>query len=379
MQTISNCKNCKKKCKVKKHYWKNCEKQEKADICILCFSSSNTNYGANLVCYAMSELIKKLGYSVNILNFDIEEDRDIKTKFLGEAFINFRKKYLSLTPKKKYGFQFLLLNYYYKVFISGSDQVFNTFNTKPYSKHYFLDFVKDCRLKIAFSASFGMEQFIGDEKLIYEVKKLLQRFNYISIREGSAVDVLKKTFDSDYGAQITIDPTLIVGEETFAPLLKDKSICFEEKYIAYYLLSKAYNIKQKETDYILNKIKNVYNLPLINIHSYPVDLPCGKVNKFYEVSDWLNYIKNAEFVITDSFHGVCFSIIFRKNFIYIEGVGSTRVKYLLEILGLSNLICKSFDDVHINQIDYDKVEEKLSTLKEKSVDFLKTAVNSYLK
>lgn len=379
MQTISNCENCKKNCKVKRLYWKNCAKQKRADICILCFSSSNTNYGANLVCYAMSELIKKLGYSVNILNFDMEEDRDIKTKFLGEAFINFRKKYLSLTPKKKYGFQFLLLNYYYKAFISGSDQVFNTFNTKPYSKHYFLDFVKDCHLKIAFSASFGMEQFIGDEKLIYEVKKLLKRFDWISLREKSAVDVLRRTFETDYNCDITIDPTLIVGEETFVPLLKDKSIDFKEKYIAYYLLSKAYNIKQKETDDILSKIKKIYNLPLINIHSYPVELPCGKENKFYEISDWLNYIKNAEFVITDSFHGVCFSIIFRKRFIYIEGVGSTRVKYLLEILGLSDLICKSFDEIHINQIDYDEVNEKLSILKEKSVNFLKMAINSYLK
>lgn len=379
MKSFSECKKCKNECPVRAFQSEQKRKQKKSDVCILCFSSSNKNYGANLVCYAMSEIVKKFGYSADILNFYTEEDDEKESRFLGEAFINFRNEYLSLTPKKKYNFQFKLLNYFYKIFISGSDQVFNTFNTKHYATKYFLDFVNDKRKKIAFSASFGMEQFVGDRKLKYIVKKLLNRFDAISVREKTAIDVLNDTFGSDYGAQLTIDPTLMLDENDYAAILKNKKCDIDEKYIAYYMLTPEYNMKIKETLDGLEKIRQFYQLPLINIHHYFVFLPCGEKKKYYEVADWLSYIKNSEFVVTDSFHGVCFSIIYKKKFLYIDRIGGTRVRYLLKILGLDNLIQNSFDDINVKEIDYDEVYEKLEKLRSYSYKYLHDSISNFVK
>lgn len=346
-------------------------KENKKNICILCFPNDNKNYGANFVCYSMQKIIEKIGYNPSILNI---KGKDIeKEKRANLSFVNFRKKYLNLTNPIKNRLDYFLLNFKYNVFISGSDQVFNTNITKENKKHYFLDFVHKRNGKIAFSASFGLEQFIGDKKLINQTKKLLNKFDYISLREKSAVSVLNKTFGSDFGAQITIDPTLMLKEEDYVDIINNEKQIEKSsnEYIATYILSSEYGIQNKEIVNLKEKIENKFGLSAINVSK-------NSDGEYSSFGQWLSYIKNAKWVITDSFHGVCFSIIFKKNFSYISQLGPTRVTNLLNILGLENLCYKSFDDICFEPIDYNFVDEKLNKLIKNSYDYLNNAIHNCL-
>ena len=341
----------------------------KPNICILCFPNDNKNFGANLVCFSMQKIIEKMGYNASLLNFYKKTTQEEKKQ--GASFIAFREKYISLTNIVKTSLDFFLLNFKYNIFITGSDQVFNTNITKTYKKRYFLDFAHQKNGKIAFSASFGLEQFIGNKKLIKEIKKLLNRFNYISVRETSAINIMEYTFKNNFNAQITLDPSLLLDEKDYTNIINndEKIITPTNKYIAAYIISNEYGIKNKETENLQSKIENKFNLKTINIIK-------NEKGNYNSISQWLNYIKNAEFVITDSFHGVCFSLIFKKNFAYLSQLGPTRVLNLLKLLNLEKLCYKSINDICLKTINYDTVEKKLSKLKKQSIEFLKTAIEN---
>jgi len=336
------------------------------------------NYGAVLQTYALLSIIKVKGHTP----FVIDRVPEYKS-FLHKMYHRYSlKEHLSwrkldqfvkeqLFPKTKRYASFKSLDVFEKekfdAIIVGSDQVWRF---KVVGLNYFLDFVRDSKIrKIAYAASFGKSNW--DETDYVEdtdkIRGLLQQFNSISVREDSGVNICKNIFNVD--AECVLDPTLLFTGEFYRKTLLSKYIRSDSgKIISYFLGSKKYD----NINYC-SSLANQYGLVYEDLYTRSSFLHVS-------VEYWLNEICNAKYVITNSFHGMVFAILFRKFFLIInlDGGGSSRIMSLVAKLGLQKRYVDSITDVTISKldeyIDYDMVHERLSELRQESLRFLNSSI-----
>ncbi len=353
------------------------------NIGILTFQwASNRNFGASLQAYAHRTLINKIlkNKDVQIINFNpisITLKGKVLIYFTAKNFRKYNEKFLNLTKEIKNIEKLKRLNNKFDIFIVGSDQVWRGVWLLESKEHYFFDFVDDDKKKIAYAASFGVDYWEGTPELTEKIKPLIKRFDHISVREESGIDICKNTFEID-NAVCVLDPTLMISREDYQPVLddwQDKSH-LKKKYIAHMLLddtTKLKNESQKIADYLkvdINYIKG---------KSFKI---LGKDITFYnKVSQWLTYLKDAELVITDSFHCTVFSLIFHKKFVIVanKARGIARLETLLGKVGLQDRFFTDIKDVMKSgildkEIDYNEVDKKLEVHRKYSMDFLKKAL-----
>ena len=208
--------------------------------------------------------------------------------------------------------------------IVGSDQVWRPkYNSRI--KEMFLDFCKKKEhfKRIAYAASFGVDNWEYTPKQTRVCAKLAKKFDAISVREESGVKLCKEHLNVD--AAWVLDPTLLLTEEDYLPICEEVPVC-NEKYLAVYVLDENESVTATYE-------KEAAARGLI-------------VKKFYAdskstltVPEWLSMFRDAAYVVTDSFHGVAFSIIFRKEFKCIcnKGRGTARFESLLSIYNSGKL------------------------------------------
>ena len=340
----------------------------------------NKNFGASLQSYAHLTLIEKINSNVKIINY-YKNNYSIKSKIISllknKNFIDYNKKFLKQTCKINPNEDLKFLNNEFDTFIVGSDQVWRDRYLNGKTKHYFFDFVNDDKKKIAYAASFGVDYWEGTPELTEKIKPLIKRFNHISVREESGIDICKNTFGID-NAVCVLDPTLMISREDYQPILddwKDKSH-LKKKYIAHMLLDDTAELK-KESQNIADYLKADINY--IKGKSFKI---LGKDITFYnKVSQWLTYLKDAEIVITDSFHCTVFSLIFHKKFVVVanKARGVARLETLLSKVSLEERFFTDIKDVMKSrildkEIDYNEVDKKLEVHRKYSMDFLKKAL-----
>lgn len=340
----------------------------------------NKNFGASLQSYAHLTLIEKINSNVKIINY-YKNNYSIKSKIISllknKNFIDYNKKFLKQTCKINPNEDLKFLNKEFDTFVVGSDQVWRERYLNGKTKHYFFDFVNDDKKKIAYAASFGVDYWEGTSELTEEIKPLIKRFDHISVREESGIDICKNTFGID-NAVCVLDPTLMISREDYQPILddwKDKSH-LKKKYIAHMLLDDTKELK-KESQNIADYLKADINY--IKGKSFKI---LGKDITFYnKVSQWLTYLKDAELVITDSFHCTVFSLIFHKKFVVVANPerGIARLETLLSKVGLEDRFFTDIKDVMKSgildkEIDYNEVDKKLEVHRKYSMDFLKKAL-----
>ena len=339
----------------------------------------NRNFGAILQSYDHLTLIKKINKHAEIINYIPNDYKNISlkikllTRLESKWFKEFSDKFLKVSNFENLETE----NQNYDVFIVGSDQVWRTKWLQEKVKHYFFDFVDNNKRKIAYAASFGVDFWEGDKKLTEKIKSLIKRFNSISVREESGIDICKEIFGID-NAVCVLDPTLMISKEDYQPILddwQDKSH-LNKKYIAHMLLDddeKLRNESQNIANYLkaeINYIKGKYKKILWkNYFAY---------NK---VSQWLTYLKDAELVITDSFHCTVFSLIFHKKFVVVANPerGTARLETLLGKVGLGERFFTNIEDVMKSgildkEIDYNEVDKKLEVHRKYSMEFLEKAL-----
>lgn len=335
-------------------------------LLILTFDWS-LNYGATLQAYALQQTIKKMGIHVDVLRY--APLRNIFNDCLDTREL-FRKKYLSRTKEcyTETGLKEILRKY--DGVIIGGDQVFRNFSW--YEKdlpllRYYGDFISGKKLIASYAASFGLDYFDGDDYLKSEVKKLLNRFDKIAVREKSGTEILKNTFKLN-GTEV-LDPVFLLSSEKYAELIDDKkNITPEDDYIAYMYLGED-NGKEDVNTHLLNSI----NLKFVNIN-------WNSEKDYNTVEQWLNYIRNSKFVITDSFHCVAFAIIFKKPFIVVKRDfgGNVRIDNILEKFNLQYCARNSLEDITANDlnltINYDNVYKIIEREKQLSLDYLKSII-----
>ena len=341
---------------------------QKYDCGILNFWFSN-NYGALLTCYALQETIKDFGFNPRVINYI--SPRHMK-KFKGGHSDIFSKKYLLLTQLCKNKEDLKQLNKQTDTFIVGSDQVWRYRYFWPNGANIFqLNFAQSDKKKIACAASFGTDTFEGNQRDTQLTKFFMQQFDNISVREDDGVNICKEIFDVE--ATHILDPVFLIQKNKWDYLIKNSELK-NKNFIVSYVLDKT-NL----SSHILNKAKIHFNN-----HNH-IDMTNGFDGCEYSVEDWLYAIKNCEFFITDSFHGVCFAIIFNKPFICIGNInrGFSRFSSLLKIFNLQKNCILEENDIKdfefYYDIDFDKVNNILNQKIVFSKEWILNALKSPLK
>ncbi|MCR4793339.1 MAG: polysaccharide pyruvyl transferase family protein [Lachnospiraceae bacterium] len=331
------------------------------------------NYGSVATYYAVYKTIKKLGYIPVLL-----DNRDKKAqKSFARSFMNYYCHVISRENHMEY-------NALCHAFLIGSDQVWSPGSIAAYDKFFFLDFVVD-KNRLAFASSFGENINICKEQKL-EVKKLLNKFDAVSVREKSARDILNEEFE--IRSQWIADPVFTLDRSEWELLSNNSMISVKDvlgnnkKYIFSYILDPT-----PEKRSIIQYISEIKHMPVINIvHAKESDRKANiqKLNLPYSLEDvneeeWLYFLNRSEYIITDSYHGTCFSIIFNKQFLNCttKSWGWTRYDSLINLFGIEDCFAESIDDLIENDtllnssIDYSLVDETIKLQRALSVSWLK--------
>jgi hypothetical protein len=259
----------------------------------------------------------------------------------------------------------------YDVIIVGSDQVWR----KRYSNvsAHLLDFTKGMDIKrIAYAASFGTDDLSEyTPELIEHTAKLAEQFDAISVREDSGVVLCKKYWNVE--AVHLLDPTLLLNRSDYIQLvMQDKTnISQSQGNLFVYILDQT-----AEKQQIVNEISSTLHLSAFEI--LPENTSALKdlkeLNKyiFPPVTQWLQSFIDAEFIITDSFHGTVFSIIFNKPFIVIGNKkrGLARLFSLLKAFNLENHLISSSNEIILNKIEWNNIKNTIFDKRKESIRFL---------
>ncbi|EOV0172571.1 polysaccharide pyruvyl transferase family protein [Vibrio vulnificus] len=263
-------------------------------------------------------------------------------------------------------------NYGFDAYVVGSDQVWRPIYS-PGLPAFFLDFVKgyDVR-RIAYAASFGVDNCNEyTQQDLSNYSRSLSQFDAIGVRESSAVDICRESFSVD--AIHVIDPTLLLDKSDYSALVEKDQINVSEGNMMVYVLDKN-PIKQD----MIKKVASIKGLSPFTVMQDPV------TGVFPPVTAWLRGFMDAKFVVTDSFHGVAFSIIFNKPFIAIanKGRGLARFTSILELFQLKDRLVFELTDVTeelVNrEIDFVEVNNIRSAEIKKTKSFFNSALNAKL-
>lgn len=371
----------------------------KKTVGIITFHDS-INYGALLQAFALQSYIQSLGREVEIIDYknkdrtfsQVKGLRKIRSIIWKKTFYKFfnSKKRLERTNK------FIKENLYiskktflnpkeisenppiYDYYITGSDQVWNPRNNNR-DFTYWLSFVPEGKKKISYAPSFGLSKL--DYEYINECSNYINSFDSISIREIEGKNILKKYYSID--GEVVLDPTFLVPINSWDDVISEK--CYKKHYILCYYMPGDEKVTNKIKE-MSKIISNQTGYEIINIGKKDYDrIKFWENNRFdCGPSEFLGLIKNADYVITNSFHGTAFSIIFNKTFWvpihqsldYTKSLHS-RLTNLLHSLNLE--ICKqnidkpfNFDKEYV--LDYDNTNTLLANLQEQSKKYLNKAL-----
>lgn len=278
------------------------------------------------------------------------------------SFNKFRSKYLHISPRMYTRKNIVDSNREYDCFVVGSDQVWNTSLTNG-DYTYFLDFVDKSKLKVAYAGSFGSKLYSLGEKEI----ELLEGFDYLSVREYEASDVLQKL---EIRADNVVDPTLLLTSDEWKRLLPKKSK-EHEPYILVYMVA---NTPKLINDAIQYANEHMLRIKMIHYGYRKVD----GVDNIRNISPtgFLDLLYNAECVFCSSFHAVCFSLIFKKRFMY--ALDNNPVNNNSRLTNLCEKLELTQRNVDVGKmdipIDYSSIDQKLQEMRGLSLDNLKKSI-----
>lgn len=353
------------------------------------------NYGSALQAYALQQVIEKLGYDCEIIDYVYPNEYHLSQY----AKMPFWKSWILFIIQLLYGFpqkkrmklfesfysKFLKLSSvcyksreqlqnhppHYDIYVTGSDQVWNPKYIGG-DTNFMLSFVSDVP-KIAYSASFATDSISEKYKEMY--KNCLNEYAAISVREQKGVEIVNSLLGRN--AEVVLDPTLLLKAEEYETIAKESTIQINEPYILAYILGYSFN----PYPYVEHLIKHIqkklgYKVYLLNVSNVRMLFVRDTV-RLQKVgpSEFVYLFKNASFVITTSFHGTAFSIIFNKPFYALvkKGNRDDRIMSLLQLLGLKDraIFFNSALPQYIVGIENaEQLFSRLSVVREHSIEYL---------
>lgn len=258
------------------------------------------------------------------------------------------------------------------MYLTGSDQVWNSEYNGGIDRVHFLDFVPAGKPRVSYAASFGKDKLRPEE--VVETGELLRKYSAISVRELSGVEIINDLGISE--AQQVLDPTLLLSRDEWAKefaLVKPA----EEPYLLIYSVERSmdqviYSAARKIAD--AKGLQVVFLSQAAKLSSMN---GCDSQRSFSEVIDYLRYFYYADFVVASSFHGTAFSINFNRPFISVlPPKFGARPRSLLNLVGLSDRIVENNLDLDkaLAPIDFTVVNQVLDREREKSMAFIDAAI-----
>lgn len=367
-----------------------------------------TNYGGLLQAFALQTVLKKMGHEVWNIDRKFEDQplwikllsvikrsiikvclrKDIRVRvwttvgeerLIARNTIRFIKENICSTKAITSGKKFSVLNKYgFEAYIVGSDQVWRPEYT-PCITNYFFDFTEKRKntKRIAYAASFGVGSWAFTAEQTIQCASLIKQFDAVSVREDSAVALCKDYLHVD--AVHLLDPTMLLKKEDYSLLVKNDKIPKSKGTLMTYVLDKS-----PEKSEIIKRVAVELNIiPFTVMPKSSLDeVGRSKIAEciFPPVTEWIRGFMDAEYVVTDSFHGTVFSILFNKPFIAIgnQGRGMTRFTSLLKLFKLDDRLIYSFSELSPelirNPIDFENVNMILDQERSKSFSFLNNAL-----
>ena len=352
------------------------------------------NYGTALQATAIYTILKELGYDVYIIDYtnkikfsDLLTNKNNLFSVIHKKIYNllrYRINYDNYKVFEQYVnevfdkqitcnsyLDLYQLNYNTDIFICGSDQIWSP---RDFDE-YFLNFADKSKI-ISYAPSIGLNNLKSNDKK--RLAKLIKRFEFLSIREETGKKIIKEICNKD--AKVVLDPTLLFSKEQWDKFENNKCLKnLDKSYILCYFLGNSNNYLKT-----IKKYAKKYNLKIYNIPNFRNK----KINKYdlpFNVSpkDFITLIKNASCIFTDSFHGTIFSIIYNKDFYTFKRFKSndknnqnSRIMDLLKKLQLTERLIDNSNYISKKHINYDMVNNKLSTLKQKSLSFLSNSLKN---
>lgn len=337
----------------------------------------HTNYGGILQAFALYKVISSMGHQVSLIDgkmYEINTFREKMSVLLWKfsTIIGLRKgkhpqlqmrdMMSEIIPFIENNISNIIPPFHIKpttfdAIIVGSDQIWRG----EYSPllPYFLDFASGWNIKrIAYSASFGVSEWNIPDNQLKICRELINKFDLVTVREKEGIDICRNKLKCE--SQWTIDPTMLLHTETYISLIKDVQSQTKDKILTYILDD------NKEVKEIIDSMSSSMKMEVFNLKL------SSKNNINVSVETWLRCFYDCDYVITDSFHGTVFSILFNKPFsVYINKErGSSRFETLLEFTGLLSRIITSQDDLSSlsEKIDWNKVNEKIEVERKKSLN-----------
>lgn len=289
-----------------------------------------------------------------------------------KKFENFSYEYLNLTPGLDNDEDFKKLAKEYDLFISGSDQIWNPKIVNEdgvLDTRYFLDFAIGKR-KISYASSIGTYRY--NEEEMAQVISLLNHYDYLSVREKDSSQYLSKLLNRDVSH--VLDPTLLHSKDEWLQFFNIQDNEDEKPYILVYALKKDLLLKQ-----IVEETQKQLEMRIITIDQDPfTNFKNDRHIKDAGPDEFVKLFAQASFVITNSFHGTCFSINFNIPFIVTTPPTSiNRIESLLTAVGAQNRIMADSSNLSAlieNQIDFDMTNQRLQALRLASKQYLENAL-----
>lgn len=359
------------------------------------------NYGAVLQCYALSEHLKNMGHDVDVIDYRakyIEKYRkriplyDVRRS---KGFIRKVKELVSILftiknrkeAKERFD-TFLRQNFTfskpfikavnfphdYDMVVLGSDQIWSPQICDGFDSVYWGQFQHQNTKLITYAASLGGHNELN-EKEWKTVGKYLQSFSSISVRERQLQNDLQKRLRIT--SELVVDPTLLVKEDVFERIV-EKPKNMPDNYVLVFSVAPTDNLtgfaekiaSQTDSEIVWLTANKPLRLREANRH----------INVNPTVGEFLGWFKYAKCIVTVSFHGTVFSVLFRKDFYSLANYMQDRAEQLLVSIGLADRLQKSdnetIEKIIFQKVDYTGVDEKLNSIRKQSVEYLKKSINN---
>lgn len=337
-----------------------------------------SNYGSSLTYFALGTILENMGKQVLLVPIakvngtPWEKETQMTVDFLGRYF----------KVGKTRGFNKMHeFNQFCDAFMLGSDQMWTGSTTSLVGYTFFLDFVEKNKKKIAFSTSFGHDDYYADQQVIDTSGDFLRRFDAVSVREKSGVDVCKNRFGIE--AQQIFDPVFLCEAKDYDRLCDSVKDPIREKYLLCYILDPT--PEKEAAARALSERLGLKIITILGMKEYAhakEKWHTGEVMPRVTSEQFLYYIKNCSYLMTDSHHGTCFGIIYRRPYAALvnKSRGATRFETVAQALGLESRLFENPLDVIDSErpyetIDYDQVAPRIKAEQERAMEWLLNALN----
>lgn len=370
----------------------------------------HTNYGGLLRAYALQQILKGMGHDVVTDRLGVVRKLPLWNRAL--RFLYHAVQFCILKNYRYYPYRYLFVSFdkeskakrsisintdrfvnthidtidlltrsnesvidavrQFDAIVVGSDQVWRA--TMSDIPTYFLSFTKAINVKrIAYAASFGTDDLNEYSKMDMKIaSESIKLFDAVSVREKSGVHLCRDYFKMD--AVHVLDPTMLLSKDDYLKLIEEEDKPCSENILLTYVLDRT----QEKND-IIQRVGEALHLTscengAVKYFSNVVESNVSECI-YPSVSRWVAGFRDAQFVVTDSFHGTVFSIIFNKPFVAILNSkrGSSRFISLLSVLGLENRLISTTNDLleeHLKPIDYTEVNKILNDWRYLSISFM---------